>query len=199
MMSLGGNAWEVWRRWLGWPVLLLLAAGSGWLLYALDRNEKVRSGTEKSYLPDYTVEDFSSVQLNAEGQVKSRLSALSLASYSDGAGVLQQPYLVLYKGRQPEWYIRAEQAHLNDDGFTVDLLGKTWIWNYNADGGRQLEIISSNVHLNPDKGYAATSNNALMRTASAQLSGKGMSLVMATRRMELFSQVRGQYAIHRTN
>jgi len=103
--------------------LLLLAAGSWWLTRAVGPPAPVFDGSAR-HDPDYTVQDFTTTVMNAQGRRRYTLSATLLIHYGDdGVSDLTQPYLVQYSEGQAPVYTRADRGQIPKGGKEIIMSG----------------------------------------------------------------------------
>ena len=177
-------------RWISWGVLLLFIVGTSWLMWGLDAdNEEVITKTR--YIPDYTLENFATVHMDAEGKVNDRLLAKKMAYYENAQTLLTQPYMIFYEQSEPSWTIWAEQGQLSADGNELWLLGETTFQRHHDS--KPLTIVSQNVLLKRDKEYAETQSPTTIHHVNGNSWSVGARVFMAIQQVDLLSQARGHY------
>lgn len=180
-------------RWLGWLGLIGFTLFSLWLLFRFEPSKTVLV-TESEQLPDYTLKNFTTLNMTEEGIIKNKLSAEVMVYNKKGDTMLTVPTLVFYKEGQANWFMTAEEGHISADGNEVWLLGHTQLWQPDENQAKRIEILSKNMRIEVDKRYGETQAPSLIRTATTQTEGVGMRIFMTTQQVELLSQVRGHYA-----
>ena len=180
-------------RWGGWFILISLALATTWLVRSLE--EKLSKSVSLSNTPDYTLQDFTSTQMDKHGRLKNTLTAEIMVHYPDINAKLTKPYMVFYKEEQPTWTVRAERGEVKPDGNQVWLLGNTILLRLASDQQKTLKIISQNVWVRLDTEYAETAAPTTILTDSGQTHGIGMRVFMPTQQIDLLSQVRGHYVL----
>lgn len=103
--------------------LLLLAAGSWWLTRAVGPAAPVFDGSAR-HDPDYTIQDFTTTVMNAQGRRRYTLSATLLVHYGDdGTSDLTRPYLIQYREGLAPVYTRADRGLIPKDGQEIIMSG----------------------------------------------------------------------------
>lgn len=104
-------------------LLIALAALSWWLPNALTP----RSGlfdSESRHEPDYTIENFTATEMNAQGQRKHELRAAKLEHYADDDSAdLTQPYLIQFAPDAAPVHTRADRGRISPDGKEILMQG----------------------------------------------------------------------------
>jgi len=177
--------------------LLLLAAGSWWLLKTLGNEENLVDNDQTRFLPDYAVVDFTSTHTDDAGQVKYQLQGRLLKHYPVVDTEITAPYLVFYQAGQPVWYAKAETGLLSSDGETLHLVGKTLMWRSTEQPDEAVTIVSRDVLVKPTIEYAETAAETDIETQAGLTQSRGMRLYMRTQQAELLSAVRGRYVSRR--
>lgn len=190
------DARHLFSQWSGWLLLLSLALGTTWFVYQMEDN-LFSPATEMPVLPDYTLEKFTSIQMDEQGQLKNQLTAETMIHYPQINTKLTSPYIIFYKNTQPLWQVWAEQGEVSPDGNQVWLLGKTTLLRQ-MQGEEELvkpplKILSQDVWVQLAQQYAETAAHSLIINGENQIQGIGMRVFMPLERVELLSQVRGYY------
>jgi lipopolysaccharide export system protein LptC len=190
------DANHLFNQWSGWILLLGLALGTTWFVYQMENNFSSPT-TQASVLPDYTLEKFTSIQMDEQGQLKNQLTAETMIHYPQINTKLTLPYIVFYRNTQPLWQIWAEQGEVSPDGNQVWLLGQTTLLrqmeNKKELAKPPLKIFSRDVWVQLAQQYAETAAHSLIINGDNQIQGIGMQVFMPRERVELLSQVRGYY------
>jgi lipopolysaccharide export system protein LptC len=104
-------------------ILLGLAALSWWLPRSFTPTAGVAEQTRK-HEPDYTVDNFTAVAVDAQGQKQYELSARQLVHYADdGSSELEEPYLIQYREGMAPTHSRARKGFLPDGSAYILLTG----------------------------------------------------------------------------
>jgi len=104
-------------------VLVALAALSWWLPTALTPRGSLFD-SESRHEPDYTIDNFTATEMNAQGQRKHELRAAKLEHYADDDSAdLTQPYLVQYSPDDAPVHTRADRGRISPDGKVILMQG----------------------------------------------------------------------------
>ena len=176
-------------RWKIVIVLSLLAIGSAWLLNRLSET----GSTEISVLrhdPDNYMHDLTTLTMNQDGSLKNKLYADYMAHYPDDDTIeLINPKLEIFRLDKPPTTITAEKGWVTKDNEVILLSGKTRLIQIDADGVRELEIITSDVRVLMDQEYAETDNPATIIGKKTTIKSTGMKAYLGENRLELLNNV----------
>jgi len=104
-------------------VLVALAVLSWWLPTALTPRGGLFD-SESRHEPDFTVDNFTATEMNAQGQRKHELRAAKLVHYADDdTSDLTQPYLVQYSPDAAPVHTRADRGRISPDGKEILMQG----------------------------------------------------------------------------
>ncbi len=104
-------------------ILLGLAVLSWWLPRSFAPTAGVAEAPRK-HEPDYVVDNFTAVAVDARGQKQYELSARHLVHYADdGSSELEEPYLIQYREGMAPTHSRARKGLLPDGGAYIELTG----------------------------------------------------------------------------
>jgi len=181
------------NRWVGWLVLTVLAiTTSGWLYNLQEPSPTI--AVNGLQVPDYTLKNFTTVRMDEHGQPQYRLTAPTMTHYLNRETELTAPDILFLNQGQPTWTVRAEQGQVSADGNQIWLLGHTTLQQQPPVNGFQ--IISRDLRIQQDTQYAETQAPTLILSPSGETQCVGMRVFMATKQVELLSQVRGYYVPH---
>lgn len=182
-------------RWLLVLALLALAAGTTWLLDELDVGPQGPQ-LRQSHEPDYYLERFTELAMDAEGAPLRRLSAEFMVHYpDDDSSELVSPRLELYNAGSAPWHVIAERGWVGADGEVVLLYGAVEIWRDAADGHREIEVHTRDLRVLPDERYAESDNPTTIRNRTTVTHAVGMRADFQARRLELLSRVRSRHDV----
>lgn len=171
-------------------ILLLLAVGSYWLAERLDTGEAEREA-QLTPIPDYTMTDVNSLNMNANGEPKSRLRAKYLAHFeAQSRTELDQPRLELFRPGKAALHVRADRGWVMSGNEVILLRGDVRFWEPATDGQRVFEIATSEARIFPQREYAETDQPATLTTRQSRTEGVGMRAYMQESRIEMLQQVR---------
>lgn len=175
-----------------WLVLLLLAAGTTWLLWRLEKDVIHEETVLK--IPDYTLKRFTTRKMNAEGQLAYQLNAQSLRHFKNSNTQIDAPVMIFYEQQQPRWKVIAEHGDITPDFRHLWLRGQTRIEAYNAAQERVLDILSRDVFVDLEHNIAETSYPTQITHFNGVTHSIGMRALLPQQQIRLFSKVRGRYA-----
>ncbi len=190
-MNVSGGTWAAL---LGFTVL---AAVSQWLL-AFERAQMVLPPVITSDRPDYSLDDFSLIVMDEQGQASFRVHApRMLRRPSDGGAMrVESPVVDLKDTRDRSWQMRAASALIGVDGDDVLLDGGVELLGTRlpgADPAPNTEIRTTHMTLLPELRQAHTDAHVTLSEGASILSGTGMKADFALRRMELLSNVSARF------
>jgi lipopolysaccharide export system protein LptC len=176
-------------------LLVLMAAASGWLLYRLDFSEQL-SKPKAKHDPDYYMENFVQSTMDKEGKLHHRLSADLMVHYPDDDSTeLVRPVLEVYNESPTPWHITSDKGWISRNNEIVLLTGKVHMWQDDAAGQRQFDVVTRDVRILPDKQYAETSQPAVMRSPSTEYHCIGVRAYFDQNIFELLNHVRGRHEV----
>lgn len=181
------------ERW--WPVaaLVLLVALTGWIWNRLDESQREASARAR-HIPDYFVENFTTTTMGESGKPTRRLSAKYLAHFLDTqTKELKSPYMLFFSETEPPWHIKSDTGWVSAANDVILLGGDVHIWRDDADGRREVDIVTKDLKILPDSDYAETEKLAVIRTRGSESRGVGLRAFLEERRIKLLSQVRTIY------
>lgn len=176
-------------RWKIVIVLSLLAIGSAWLLNRLSET----GSTEVSVLrhdPDNYMHDLTTLTMNQDGSAKNKLYADYMAHYPDDNTIeLINPRLDIFRSEKPPTTITAEKGWVTEDNEVILLSGKARLIQLDAEGVRELEIITSDVRVLMDQEYAETDKPSTIFVKTTTIKSTGMKAYLGENRLELLNNV----------
>lgn len=103
--------------------LLALLALTWWLPNALTERTTLFDG-EPRHEPDYTIENFTAVAMDASGWRRYELRAVKLVHYPDDDTMeLEKPYLVQYSPDAAPVHTRADRGYMTSKGTEILMRG----------------------------------------------------------------------------
>ncbi len=182
------------NRWGGWIILISFALVTTWLVRSLEEKFS-KPSVSHPHVPDYTLQNFTSIQMDKHGRLKNKLTAKTMVHFPDTNTELTAPYMVFYKDEQPSWTVRAEQGEVSLNGEQLWLFGDTTLLRLASGQQKTMKIISQNVWVRLDTEYAETAAPTTIFTDNGKTYSIGMRVFMPTEQIDLLSQVRGHYAL----
>jgi lipopolysaccharide export system protein LptC len=142
---------------------------------------------------DYYATNTHTVQFNLEGTRQYEMTAdkvehmkVSQISY------VTTPDLYMYRGTAFPWHIQSVTAEVNPDGTQVELIDKVRVARTD-EKKRETIITGPRMTVFPQKQYAQTDRDVRIQAAGSVTTATGMKAYLNDSRMNLLSNVRGQY------
>jgi len=179
------------KQWRMWVLLWIFALVTTWFVHTLDEKEEVRAIDTSS--PDYTMEKFTSIHTDEEGQLKNRLQADNMLHYLNRKTQLIAPQIVFYKQSKTDWFVQAEQGEISGNRQEIWLLGQTQLWQLDSNQQKRIEIESSDIHVKLNENYAETTAPTTILMKNGKMDSIGVKVFTTQQRIELLSKVRGHY------
>jgi lipopolysaccharide export system protein LptC len=181
------------RSW-GAAVLALIAALTAWELLHEEPTRLHSTGSSKR-TADYFMEDFTSTVMDQEGLPLYRLTGTYMVHYPDNDTVdITAPHVVFYQQAAARWDVVAERGLTNSRGDEIYLLGKVVIHQLGANSkNSRMKILTRDVRVEPAEKYAETHQPATLLDSLGKTDAVGARVYLKEGRVELLSQVRGDY------
>ena len=127
--------------------LLLLVALAWWLpLRLADRGPVFE--TETRHAPDYVIENFTAIAMDAIGWRKHELRAERLEHYPDDDTVqLQKPYLIQYVQGGPPTHTRADRGTASPDGKEILMRGNVRVTRGSSNNQAAGEVVAQEMRV----------------------------------------------------
>jgi len=179
-------------RWKPALTLLLLAAGSAWILNMLTGTDTTKTGQIRQD-PDYYMEDFTTRTMEQDGTLKNILSADYMAHYPDNDTTeLRGPRLEVFSEDELPINIVADKGWVTEGNEVVLLTGNVTFWQDDRDGLRKIEIITSDVRILPEQEYAETDKPVKLITRRTTVNATGVRAYFDESRVELLNNVQAK-------
>ncbi|AIR88013.1 LPS export ABC transporter periplasmic protein LptC [Pseudomonas cremoricolorata] len=142
---------------------------------------------------DYYAINAHSVQFLPDGKRQYEMTADRIEHVKVSEMTLvSKPDLQMYRGTTFPWHVQSERAEVNPDGTEVELIDSVRI-SRTDEQNRNTLITSTRMTVFPQKQYAQTEQAVRIDGAGGTTTGKGMKAYLKDGRMDLLSNVRGQY------
>ncbi len=177
-------------------LLLILLAGSQWLVETSNpANDDVPRETHNA---DYFLEHFTNTTMDVKGRPYRRLSADRLLHFPDDDSTeLSNPYLTLFVENLPLWEIRSESGWVSGDGTLLLLNGPATLDRAASPAGEQLNIVTSNLRLQPENNYAETDEPITVKSPDSIVKSTGMQAWFSQpSRIKFLTKAKGHYAVN---
>jgi lipopolysaccharide export system protein LptC len=107
--------------------------------------------------PDYTVDNFTAVQMDELGEPYRRLTAIELRHFADDdSSELTSPSLTLFVESGPPWLVRSETAWISGDRNLIRLDGEVLIDREAGETTRPVHLKTRELLLKRKEDYAVT-------------------------------------------
>jgi lipopolysaccharide export system protein LptC len=182
------------KRLLTFALLVAAAAASWWWSRLQDAPERGRLETQQEK-PDYYLTGFELTEMNAAGQVDSRLSADDLYHYPERASsTLTRPRLLVYEDGRQAWDIAALRGVAAERTRVINLQGDVRARYSGAGPAEDVQMYTDELDVWPDTKLAETRAAVRIEDSAGVTRGVGLTADLARRQAVLHAQVRGEYA-----
>lgn len=179
--------------WFPIGVMLLLAALTYWLEQSVQPPPPKRDGSHR-HDPDYIVEKFLATRLGPSGTPASTLAAAKMTHFPDDDSThLERPVFTSFKSGKPPVLISGDTALISSNGEDVYFSGNVHVIRKAAGQYSQLTLLTSYLHLVPDKSFAVTDKAVDIRDARMHVTAIGLELDNNKRTFKLLSKVKVYY------
>jgi len=142
---------------------------------------------------DYYAINAHSVQFLPDGKLQYEMTADKVEHLkASEVTLVTKPDLHMYRGTQYPWHVQSLRAEVNPDGTEVELIDQVRVARTD-EKQRDTIITSSRMTVFPQKQYAQTEQAVRIDGAGGTTTGKGMKAYLKEGKMDLLSNVRGQY------
>lgn len=165
--------------------LLLVVTGSVGLLAWL-ADDPAAARRPQGRLPDYYMEDFTTLRMKQDGSPRNRLTAAYMAHYpEENITELLKLEMELFREDKPPLYIIAEQGRRRGNSDTIVLSGPVKIREYDDAGAAVLEVDTADVRVFLDEEYAETDQRATIVRGGTVVTGIGLRAFLPQDRLEI--------------
>ncbi len=153
---------------------------------------------KESHSADYFLENFTNTVMDPEGKPYRRLSADRMLHFPDNDSTeLNNPFLTLFVDNLPLWEIRSETGWLSGDGSLLLLNGPATIDRAASPAGQKLNIVTSNLRLQPENNYAETDEPITVKSNGNTVNSVGMQAWFSQPiRIKFLNKAKGHYAVN---
>ncbi|MBP5073086.1 LPS export ABC transporter periplasmic protein LptC [Pseudomonas chlororaphis] len=142
---------------------------------------------------DYYAINAHSVQYLPDGKLQYEMTSDKVEHLkATEVTLLTKPDLQMYRGTAFPWHVQSEHGEVNPDGTQVELIDSVRV-SRTDEKNRNLLITTTRMTVFPQKQYAQTDQDVRIDGAGGVTTGKGMKAYLKDGRMNLLSNVRGQY------
>jgi len=173
---------------------LAVAAFLSWWLSSNTGPSFIPRAEKERHDPDYYLINFELTTMDDNGIPRHKLSADNMFHYpDDDTASLEKPYMVIYHNGVDSWDIRAERGLVSEKGKSILLEGEVFIKQIDKLSDRGLEIITSDLRVRPEDEFASTEQPIIIKDHYGVTEAVGMQANLKERRLQLMSQVKGNY------
>lgn len=146
---------------------------------------------------DYYANDLVMDVANEMGYPKYQLIAASMTHYEDkDVTQLDKPIVTIFDAINPPWVIRSKSGTVSADGRKVFLGGTVYIDRERSDNTRPINVVTRDLHVEPERRYAETDKRARIVSKSDRVVGTGMRVFFSNPlKLTLLSKVKGKYEV----
>jgi lipopolysaccharide export system protein LptC len=177
-------------------LLLIFLAASQWVA---ETSAPVDFDVPKeSHNADYFLEHFTNTIMDVDGMPYRRLSADRMLHFPDDDSTeLSNPYLILFVDNLPLWEIRSESGWLSGDGTLLLLNGPATLDRAASPAGEKLNIITSNLRLQPENNYAETDEPITVKSRGSTVKSVGMQAWFSQpSKIKFLNKSKGHYVVN---
>jgi lipopolysaccharide export system protein LptC len=176
---------------LGLLAVLLGAAGY-WNISPESFMEQPSATVDESAIDFYAI-NARSVQYLPDGKLQYEMTADKVEHVkATDVTMLTTPDLQMYRGAAYPWHIQSKTGEVSPGGEQVELIDSVRVARTD-EKNRTTIITSSRMTVFPQKQYAQTEQAVRIDGAGGVTTAKGMKAYLNDSRMDLLSNVRGQY------
>lgn len=173
-------------------IAALLAAVGYWNVSPERFLEEPAAQVDESAI-DYYAINAHSVQFLPDGKLQYEMTADKVEHLkASEVTLVTTPDLHMYRGTQYPWHVQSVRAEVNPDGSEVELIDNVRIARTD-EKQRDTIITGSRMTVFPQKQYAQTEQAVRIDGAGGTTTGKGMKAYLKESKIDLLSNVRGQY------
>lgn len=164
------------------------------LMYlALDTISPSKQQTPQASLePDFIIQGLQAEYFSNEGQLNQQIDAEAARHIPESDQTLfEKPSVIIRKGTEPEWGMRAEQGLLKTDKL-LSLSGTVLIVPF-SDDKPAYTLSTESLDIDLRKEIAETADLVLIEGPGTNLQAVGMQLLLQEERATFLSEVRGRH------
>lgn len=181
------------RAWLVVLVLALVAGGSQWLLWYLNRPD-ASPGFVGPPRSDYLLEDFDLKVMNERGVTSFTVRAPRLNRHpTDGTLTMDAPHIVMTDGHGRLWRARSIHGAVSPKADMLQLSGDVVLERSAQETAPDLVLHTEDLTAWPEEDRMATESTVTIEQPGSILRGRGMRADLNEDRFELLADVRAQF------
>lgn len=170
-------------------ILFTITIVSTWVLYWLSL-ESPALDTSAYIVPDYFMEDFTTVTMDENGEPKFKLYAIYMAHYPDNDTTeVLRPSIEFYRKNKPPLYVKSDKGWLTADNEVVLLNGNVEFVEKNELDQAIMQINTDKARLLINQNYAETDQFVKISTRRFTITGIGMQADFNEGKLTVLSDV----------
>ena len=175
-------------------MLTILAGMTGFLAQKAAREDRPVTQASHPERPDWFIEGFNLIRLGLTEKITWQITAQRLQHRpQDDAVELVQPVLVRLEPGRPTLVIRAQEAKTLEMGDLTHLRGQVVLTRAADRDGPALKIETEQLDILANQDLARAEGPVRIERGGSNLTGIGLEFDNAARRLQLHSEVRGQW------
>lgn len=180
--------------WATLAFLLLFAGLTLWLDRVVQPAGPKLDGSTR-HEPDYIVENFNAIKLDAAGQPHFTLAAVKMTHYPDDLTTeLLRPHMISFAPNAAPSHIYAQRGFITEDGVHAYLHDNVRLVREAHGRNSELTVNTSYLHIIPDKNYVETDKPVVIQDAHTLINAVGLKLDKNKHQLKLLSRVKARYA-----
>ncbi|UVJ43278.1 LPS export ABC transporter periplasmic protein LptC [Pseudomonas sp. LS1212] len=173
-------------------IAALLAAVGYWNISPESFLDRPTASVDESAI-DYYAINAHSVQFLPDGKLQYEMTADKVEHMkASEITLLTKPDLQMYRGTEFPWHVQSERGEVNPDGSEVELIDSVRVARTDQKN-RATIVTSSRMTVFPQKQFAQTQQAVRIEGGGGVSTGVGMKAYLKDSRINLLSNVRGQY------
>lgn len=173
-------------------IAALLAAVGYWNISPESFLDRPAASVDESAI-DYYAINAHSVQFLPDGKLQYEMTADKVEHMKvSEITLLTKPDLQMYRGTEFPWHVQSERGEVNPDGSEVELIDSVRVARTDQKN-RATIVTSSRMTVFPQKQFAQTQQAVRIEAGGGVSTGVGMKANLKDSRINLLSNVRGQY------
>lgn len=165
-----------------------------WYLAVSSTDEAAPRVRALGHAPDYFVEGVAMIRVASDGRPVFRMLAEDMRHYpDDGSTEFTDPLIVSLDPERPTVRLTARRARTDAEGRITELFDEVVLVREAGDGAPRMTLETDYATVDSETETARTSHPVVIRRAGSVLQGTGMKFDNIARRLELDSEVRGQW------
>lgn len=174
-------------------VMLLLAAASSWYLAISLGGSEIVATSGNAMMDGYYLKSAKILGTGNDGRLLYEIEA-DYAEQQDGENIAFQNVQIRYsQGSEVPWILNADSAAISKNQRRVILKGHVRAVNASGFGGKDTEIRTQYLELEPDSYRAETQARVQIRIGPRSITATGMLALLQENRLELKSNVSGKF------